>query len=85
MILHVVLQHLVVVILDLLACNAAYLRELVCLVIGSLGHRDLILRVQCHLLMRSLKLGHERTGQGWLSFLGLGHRGEILRMANSGV
>ena len=85
MILHVVLQHLVVVILNFLARDATNFGELVRLVVGSFGHRDLVLRVQRHLLMRTLKLGHEGRGQGRLSFLGLRHRREVLRVTDTGV
>ena len=61
-ILHVVLQHLVVVVLHLFACYAADFGELVCLIVRCFGHAHLVLRVECHFLVGALKLGHERRG-----------------------
>lgn len=57
---HIVLQGLIVVVLHLLAGYGAWLRafELIGLVI-SLGHRDLVLGVECKLGVTSLHLCHE--------------------------
>lgn len=50
-ILHIVLQSLVIIILHFFTRNASNFRELVGLVVSSLGHGDLILRVQCQFRM----------------------------------
>ena len=60
---HIVLKRLIVVILHLFTRYASYLSILVGLVI-SLGHGDLVLRVEGQLRVRTLELSHKGGGQG---------------------
>ena len=75
-----VLKGLVVIILlhHLAGDGAHFVVLLVVRLVVCLDHRDLVLRVQCHLRVTSLHLCHEGRWQRWLSFGGLRHWGEIL-------
>ena len=81
---HIVLKSLIVVILNLFACNAANFRILIRLIV-RFGHGDLVLRVERQLRVRALKFSHKWRGKRRFTLGRLRHGRKVLLVALMGA